>query len=135
MPCRLASASRDAFSTLRQVGNLGGYQDITTAAKAAGGPDRLIAIIQAEAAKKAAAGHRGQGAVLAFGAVALVVAGKHGWNAYAARRAASEARSDAAAAELKALVEGPGADADADVDAPPNEPEADSTAGKGGTGS
>ena len=115
------------------MGNLGGYLDITTAAKAAGGPDRLIAIIQAEAAKKAAAGQRGQGAVLAFGAVALVVAGKHGWNAYTARRAASESSADAAAAELTALIEGSGADADAE--APPNEPEADGTAGKGGTGS
>ena len=115
------------------MGNLGGYQDITTAAKAAGGPDKLIAIIQAEAAKKAAAGQRGQGAVLAFGAVALVVAGKHGWNTYTARRAASEARSHAAAVELKALIEGSGANAEAD--APPNEPEVDGTAGKGGTGS
>jgi hypothetical protein len=112
------------------VGNLGGYQDITTAAKAAGGPDKLIAIVQAEAAKKAAAGQRGQGAVLAFGAVALVVAGKHGWNTYTARRAASEARSHAAAVELKALIEGSGANAEAD--APPNEPEVDGTAGKVG---
>ena len=63
----------------------------------------------------------------------LVVAGKHGWNTYTARRAASEARSHAAAVELKALIEGSGANAEAD--APPNEPEVDGTAGKGGTGS
>ncbi|MEI2639960.1 MAG: hypothetical protein V9F03_13340 [Microthrixaceae bacterium] len=110
------------------MGNLGGYQDITTAAKAAGGPEKLIAIIQAEAAKRAATGQRAQGALLTLGVVAMVVAGKRVWYLHTARRAASTASANAATVELTALIDFP----DTDADESSNEPNADDKADQGG---
>lgn len=88
------------------MGNLGGYQEITTAAKAAGGPDKLIAIIESEAAKKAAPGQRGQGAAMAIGAFVALALAKQGWDKFqTARVAASDARASEAKAQLKDLIE------------------------------
>lgn len=87
------------------MGNLGGYQDITTAAKAVGGPDNLIAIIESAAVKRAAPGHRGQGAALAVVALVAGAAAKQRWDKYQAGRAAeSGARADEAKAQLKDLI-------------------------------
>lgn len=88
------------------MGNLGKYQDIVTAAKEAGGVDKLIEQIEKGAVSRAAPRIHREGAVAgALGTAAMgaaVMAAKR----YRDNKKAREALAETAKAQLKAAVEG-----------------------------
>lgn len=84
------------------IDNLGGYGQFTSAAKAAGGVDRLISSLEKTAMSNAASGLRAQGAVLGvLGTCGLLgaVGGLRHWHNQ--RKQAKSATQEAARAELR----------------------------------
>ena len=101
--------SRLCVPKMVEMGNLGGYQELTTAAKVAGGPENLIDGIKAAAAYSAKREGQQQGGLAGvIGALALVGvlgAGVYLWKRSGNRKAAPlNARSEAAEVQLGALI-------------------------------
>jgi hypothetical protein len=86
------------------TGNLGLYQEITTAAGKAGGVDKLISSIEKAAASKAFGKGVGLGVAGALAVVGGAAAVKRSFDA---RRAAREALADESKEILKAKIDGP----------------------------
>jgi predicted MFS family arabinose efflux permease len=80
------------------MGNLGAYQAITTAAKAAGGVDKFISAIEKAAFNKGAAAGAVGGGLVVGGAFAVANRVRGAWKA-------REARAEEAKQELRALVQ------------------------------
>jgi hypothetical protein len=82
------------------VGNLGGYQTITTAAKEAGGVDKLISAIKKAAYGKGFGTGATVGALAVGGAVAVA-------SRFRQAKEAREERAEAAEEQLKATLREP----------------------------
>lgn len=98
------------------MGNLGGYEVITTAAKAAGGPENWVASIEKGASVLGRRTGRVEGVVFSA-ALALVLAGVYSWKKRADLRN-DELQEEAALAKerlteaINSASRGPGTEAD-----------------------
>ena len=84
------------------IENLGAYGQLTKAAKAAGGVEKLIASLESTAVSRAAVGLRAQGIILgALGASTIGFAHKY----YQRKKQANVAAQEAVRAELREVVD------------------------------
>ncbi|SHE25569.1 hypothetical protein [Actinomyces glycerinitolerans] len=100
------------------IENLGAYGELTTAAKAAGGVEQLIANLEAAAVSRAATRLRVQGVALGVGGVLSVLSlGGVAYYAYRQRTQERAAAHEVARAELREAIgaeqQAPGEDIEA----------------------
>lgn len=94
------------------MGNLGGYEAVTTAAKAAGGMDAYLSTIKAAAAAGGKRSGRIQGAVISAGIATAYFVARKVWIRHVAARAQLEADAVLASQFLTEVFEGAENDSD-----------------------